>query len=120
MKKLFFYYLFAIGVIFTISNLSQAQNLNTDLFELAKIKSDVKTKRVSSFDQTGGNNDRIEHIKAGEKKVLFDVEGAGVINHIWITIAPPPEGLSRNDIILRMFWYGNDFPSVEIYNCAWT
>ena len=87
--------------------------VNTDLYEVAKIQKDVKSKRVSSYDRSGGNNDRFEHIKDGETRTLFEVSGAGMINHIWITIAPPPEQLSRNDIILRMYWDGNAFPSVE-------
>ncbi len=86
---------------------------DTGLYDLARIKTGVKSKRISSYDRSGGNNDRFEHIGAGEKRTIFDVNGAGMINHIWITIAPPPEDLSRNDIILRMYWDGNDFPSVE-------
>jgi hypothetical protein len=86
---------------------------NTDLYDLAKIKTDVKSKRVSSYDRSGGNGDNLPGIKDGEKRTLFEVTGAGMINHIWITIAPPPEQLSRNDIILRMYWDGNSFPSVE-------
>jgi hypothetical protein len=84
-----------------------------ELSDLARIQKDVKTKRVSSYDRTGGNNDRFENIQDGEAKELFNVKGAGIINHIWITIAPPPEQLNRNDIILRMYWDGNSFPSVE-------
>jgi len=85
---------------------------NTDLGKLTVVQDDVKTKRVSSYDRSGGNNDRIEHIQPGEKKVIFDVAGAGMINHIWITIAPPPEQLSRNNIIIRMYWDGSEVPSV--------
>ena len=92
---------------------SKAQQVGSDLFDLAKIREGVKSKRISSHDRTGGNNDRIEHIHPGEKKVIFKVEGAGMINHIWITIAPPPPGLSRNDIILRMYWDGAEFPAVQ-------
>ncbi|KPK83687.1 MAG: hypothetical protein AMS27_12145 [Bacteroides sp. SM23_62_1] len=89
-----------------------AQMTVTDLHELAVIRDDVRSRRVSSFDRSGGNNDRIENIKDGEKRVIFNVQGAGMINHIWITIAPPPPGLSRNDIILRMYWDGSNIPSV--------
>jgi hypothetical protein len=109
MKKTFLISLF----LFLIIRITIAQNFGNELSDLAKIKSDVKTKRVSSFDRTGGNNDRIEHIKDGEKRIIFDVQGAGMINHIWITIAPPPEKMNRNDIILRISWDGLDFPSVE-------
>ena len=85
----------------------------SDLFGLARVQSGMRTRRVSSYDRTGGNNDRFERIQDGQTRELFNVRGAGIINHIWITIAPPPEQLSRNDIILRMYWDGNEFPSVE-------
>lgn len=90
-----------------------AQSTGSDLFETARIKNNVKSKRVSSYDRSGNNNDRLTNIKDGEKVVLFDVKGAGIINHIWITIAPMQPNLSRNDIIIRMYWDGNKFPSVE-------
>lgn len=90
-----------------------AQPTSNDLYSLIQVKKGIKSKRVSSFDKSGGNNDRIENIAAGATKTLFDVKGAGVINHIWITIAPGPEALHRDDIILRMYWDGNTFPSVE-------
>lgn len=100
-------------IFFFFISIAFAQHSGSDLFDLAKIKNDVKTKRVSSYDKSGGNNDRFEHIKDGEIREIFNVTGAGYINHIWITIAPPPKELPRNDIILRMYWDGNDFPSVE-------
>ncbi|HEY0771513.1 MAG TPA: DUF2961 domain-containing protein, partial [Sphingobacteriaceae bacterium] len=91
----------------------QAQPQGNDMLSLAQMKTGVKSKRVSSFDKTGNNNDRMEAIKPGEKRTLFDVAGAGMINHIWITISPEPQHLNRNDIIIRMYWDGNTFPSVE-------
>ena len=109
MKKIFIFLLLGSLVFFT--QLS-AQTDKNALSDLAKIKEGVKSKRVSSYDTTGGNNDRFEHIQDGETRTLFDVDGAGIINHIWITIAPTPENLSRNDIILKMYWDDNDFPSV--------
>ena len=84
-----------------------------DMMSLAQVKKDIRSKRISSFDKTGGNNDRLEKIGPGQKKVLFDVKGAGIINHIWITIAPGPETLKRDDIIIRAYWDGNEYPSVE-------
>ncbi|HYC85353.1 MAG TPA: glycoside hydrolase family 172 protein [Chryseosolibacter sp.] len=90
-----------------------AQLPATDLYSVSQIRKGIKSKRVSSYDTTGGNNDRFENIKTGEKRVIFDVAGAGVINHIWITIAPDPAELKRDDIVLRMYWDGNTFPSVE-------
>lgn len=54
-------------------------------------------------------------VEPGETKVLCDIEGPGMIRHIWITLDEPekrtPEQL-RNYII-RMYWDGSEFPSVE-------
>ncbi|HEX3009305.1 MAG TPA: glycoside hydrolase family 172 protein, partial [Bacteroidales bacterium] len=108
MKKLYFLMLLAA---LTLVSMSYAQD--TELYNLSKIRNGEKSKRVSSYDRTGGNNDRLEHIGDGEKRVIMDVKGAGIINHIWITIAPSPERLNRNDIILRMYWDGKPYPSVE-------
>ena len=56
---------------------SHSQGVQTDLLEITQIKEGVKSKRISSYDQTGGNKDRIEHIQPGEKKIIFDVQGSG-------------------------------------------
>lgn len=108
MKKL----LFIVSIIFCSVSLL-AQELGNDMSSLSKIKEGVKSKRIGSYDRTGGNNDRLTNIKEGEKVTIMQVEGAGVINHIWITIAPLSDVLNRNDIIIRMYWDGNSFPSVE-------
>jgi hypothetical protein len=104
-------------IVFMFSMLSYAAALaqfqGNDMFAIAQMKAGIKSKRISSFDKTGNNNDRIEAIKPGEKRTLFDVSGSGMINHIWITISPEPQHLNRNDIIIRMYWDGNTFPSVE-------
>lgn len=108
MKKIMLFLLFTLftGVVFS-------QLPGNEMFSLSKIKEGVKSKRVGSWDKSGGNDDCLHGIKDGQKVTIFDVKGAGVINHIWITISPAAEALSRNDIILRMYWDGNSFPSVE-------
>ncbi len=85
----------------------------TALENLTVIQQGVKSKRISSYDRTGGNGDRLANIAPGESRTLCDIKGAGMINHIWITISPSPSELNRSDIILRMYWDGMDFPSVE-------
>jgi hypothetical protein len=91
----------------------EGQGIESALLDLTRIQDGVRSKRISSYDRSGGNNDRFENISDGERRTIFDVKGAGMINHIWITIAPPPPRLSRNDIILRMYWDGEQHPSVE-------
>lgn len=89
------------------------QPVETDFIALAKIRTNVKSKRVSSYDQTGGNVDTLKNIPDGAKATIMDVKGAGIIKHIWITIAPGADVLNRNDLILRMYWDGKSHPSVE-------
>ena len=48
----------------------------------------------------------------GETATLLDVDGAGVITHIWVTIASgDPQHLKA--LVLRAYWDGESTPSVE-------
>lgn len=57
----------------------------------------------------------ISSIEPGETALLMDVEGIGVIQHIWITVTDrtPAEGFVLRDLVLRMYWDGEEVPSVE-------
>jgi len=44
--------------------------------------------RVSSYDVSGGNMDAWP-IEPGTTKALAEIDGPGVISHIWFTIASP-------------------------------
>lgn len=88
-------------------------NFSGELYDLAKMKSGVRNRRVSSYDKSGNNRDHLKDIKPGETRTVAEIQGIGVINHIWITMAPGPDRLNRNDVIIRMYWDGNDYPSVE-------
>jgi len=81
------------------------------LTELAKIKKNVKRKRVSSYDKTGANAD-FTFIKARQKYVICDINGAGIIRHIWMTIACP-DPLYLRKAVIRMWWDDEPEPSVE-------
>lgn len=55
-----------------------------------------------------------------ETAVLADVEGPGVIQHIWITV----DANHWRRLVLRMYWDGEETPSVEVplgdfFACAW-
>ena len=108
MKKLIILLLVCCTVL-----ISLGQPPGSDMYSIAQIKNGIKSKRVSSYDTSGNNNDRFENIKPGEKKQLFNIKGSGIINHIWITIAPGPETLKRDDLVIKMYWDNNDFASVE-------
>jgi hypothetical protein len=70
-----------------------------------------RRKRISSYDKTGGNNDRIR-VNAGQTATLAEIEGAGCVRHIWMTIADAePDYLRR--LVLRAYWDSESQPSVE-------
>jgi hypothetical protein len=77
---------------------------------------DSKRKRLSSYDKTGGNDDRI-YIESGESRVIADIKGMGCINHIWCTIAGENFIEEKNylrKIVVLMYWDGEENPSVEV------
>ena len=96
-----------------VADAALAQPVSSPMLELAKIQAGAKSRRVSSYDTTGGNGDNLPNIAPGTRRTLFDVKGAGIITHVWVTIAPPPPALSRHDIVLRMYWDGETTPCVE-------
>jgi len=55
----------------------------------------------------------IPEVKNGETVTLMDIDGCGVIRHIWITIPDRSPEAMRN-MILRMYWDGSEVPSVEV------
>ena len=48
-------------------------------------------------------------VEPGEVRTLAEIEGSGAIQHFWITTA----NLRWRDLILRIYWDGQDAPSVE-------
>lgn len=72
---------------------------------------DVKTRRFSSFDPTGGNDDRL-HLQPGETVVIAETSGAGIVTHIWITISCKSLHYLRK-LVLRAYWDGEEQPSIE-------
>jgi len=67
--------------------------------------------KQSSYDRTGGNADRWQ-IAPGATQEVFNAAGPGIITHIWFTIASP-SAMHLKEIVLRMYWEGNNKPSVE-------
>ena len=78
------------------------------------LKRNVKRLRVSSHDVTGGNEDRWT-IAPGQTRILADIEGPGCICHLWFTMMnkPQDEKYLLRRVILRMYWDGEQTPSVE-------
>jgi len=75
-----------------------------------------KRQRISSYDKTGGNSDFIV-IAPGKTQKIAHIEGAGCINHIWMTLGEFPI-LEKKDYlrkaVIRMRWDEEESPSVEV------
>ena len=83
------------------------------LSNLARIR-DYKSRRLSSWDRSGGNMDAVQ-VMPGASVVLGEIAGAGCVKHIWMTMASlPAERDELRQTVLRMFWDGAASPSVEV------
>jgi hypothetical protein len=81
-----------------------------DLLSLSRLRS-YKTRRSSSWDRSGGNGDAVR-VGPGQSATLLDVTGAGVVTHMWFTIASRDPHHLKN-LVLRAWWDGESAPSVE-------
>lgn len=55
----------------------------------------------------------IKDFKIGSTATLLDIDGPGMVRHMWMTShARKPE--HYRNLILRMYWEGNEVPSVEV------
>jgi hypothetical protein len=73
---------------------------------------DMRRLRVSSYDKSGGNEDFVRVYK-GKPLELARIDGAGIINHIWMTYASDDPASARK-IAIRIYWDGSDKPSVDV------
>jgi hypothetical protein len=101
---------FDTAAVFLILGLAAVPLNAQDLLRTLGRQQDFKSHRVSSFDRSGGNNDRLA-IAPGKTAVLAEIEGPAAIHHVWVTIAG--EAFYGRKIILRMYWDGETRPSVE-------
>jgi len=82
------------------------------LANLAKIRKNIKRKRVSSHDRTGANMDNVSIAPKGKHEIC-NIKGAGIIKHIWMTLASSDPYYLRK-VVLRMWWDEELDSSVEV------
>src|SRR5438552_4687750 len=80
------------------------------LGSLAQIRS-YHSRRVSSYARDGSNDDWYA-IAAGERRAIAEIAGAGCVKHIWMTMGSREPAYPRR-AVLRMYWDGEQSPSVE-------
>ena len=104
---------------------SESQNATvTNIMDPSFIDSSIESRAVTFENPTGargaggttasgrkGAPSRV--IGAGERVVLADIDGPGVIRHLWMTVLPaPPERLRA--IWIEVFYDGSDEPSISV------
>jgi hypothetical protein len=65
-----------------------------------------------SWDRQHKNNDS-RPLKPEEVLTIFEHEGAGTVHRFWVTIGPREDVGILSQVILRMYWDDDTYPSVE-------
>jgi hypothetical protein len=99
-----------IYLLLHISSFANGQRAEDQLSSLPSLRNYV-LKRSSSYDRSGGNADA-RPVPSGSTITVLDDAGPGEISHIWFTIADQ-EQFHLKKIVLRMYWDGEQTPSVE-------
>ena len=58
----------------------------------------------------------LKDIPSGSTVTLADIDGPGIINHIWITVTnktTEADCFGLSDLVIRMYWDDEKVPSVE-------
>jgi len=111
---------FVTCIIGTLALLLYSCNTSSPDMGLASLDNGRSNAESSHASYAGSNIDRLAFIRPGETVTIFDVEGAAVINHIWLTFneARPnwfePEGSANpGELVIRMYWDNASEPAVE-------
>ncbi|MCX6622166.1 MAG: DUF2961 domain-containing protein, partial [Acidobacteria bacterium] len=76
------------------------------------LKRQARRRRATSSDPTGGNRDGFP-LAAGKEHEVANIQGAGCIRHIFLTLhSLEPHYLRRT--VLRVWWDGESKPSIEV------
>ncbi len=97
-----------LGLLLASSAFAQSP----DLLDLPRLKS-YSAHRVSSNNRYVGSNDDSKRIMPGETFVMADLQGPGVVNHIWVTVADNEYAWPRL-VRLRVYYDGKKTPSVDV------
>ena len=101
--------LIATTLLMVWSLSSHADNALESLVQLQQ----YETRRVSSANPDLDKNGDARSIEPGETLVLGELDGPGMITHIWNTVASDDPFYGRS-LVLRMYWDGAKHPSVQV------
>jgi hypothetical protein len=90
---------------------AQATTFSSPLSNLAEPRPG-KAMHEGSWDRQNRNNDSIQ-VKPGETVTILSHEGAGCVHRFWVTISPRLDVSILSQVVIRMYWDGDKYPSVE-------
>lgn len=97
-------------ILVSVISLAQVPDLS-DSLGLARLKA-YSAARASSSNKFIASNDDSKRIMPGETIVMADLRGAGVVTHIWLTVADNEFGWPRL-LRMRVYYDGYKTPSVD-------
>jgi len=93
--------------------------LNASLFEFQDLEprwnsfeNPTSEKGVGGQENRGAKGHPYDFLKAGETKVLMNVDGAGIITRMWFTIQDRSPQMLRS-LKIEIFWDGEEKPAVS-------
>ncbi len=103
------------GILFLIPIISHlnAQTENSSLLNDLTKASNGRSMRSSSTDPNFDENGDSKEIASGETIVIADLDGPGIITHIWNTSASL-NPFSARALVIRIYWDNAEKPSVEV------
>ncbi|RLD73547.1 MAG: hypothetical protein DRJ10_17720, partial [Bacteroidetes bacterium] len=107
--------LILLGTLFFLStlNCAYAQTGNNSLLNNLTKPSNGRSMRSSSVDSKFDGNGDSKEILPGQTIVIADLEGPGIIKHIWNTSASL-NPFSARALVIRIYWDDSEKPSVEV------
>ena len=108
------YYIILGLILLTTPDISvDAQTMNQSLLQNLTTPSNGRSMRISSTDEDFDGNGDSKEIMPGETLIIADLEGPGIIKHIWNTSASI-NPFSARALVIRIYWDNSDKPSVEV------
>jgi hypothetical protein len=106
------FFLALLAILALVAGCAQQSALRiSDPYRLTQPKN-FTAHRASSNNPDWSSNDDSKRPIPGETTVLADLQGPGVVNHIWMTIADNEYGWPRL-LRLRVYYDGSTTPSVD-------
>ncbi len=119
LNLLFFVFVFFITACKTESPKTSSEVLNAPLFEFQNLEphwnsfeNPSSEKGAGGTENKGAKGHPYDHLKAGESKVLLDIDGPGIITRMWFTIIDRSPNMLRS-LKIEMFWDGEEKPAVS-------